>query len=185
MTYNEILAEVSQLNSENLQAIEQLERQWNANQWAWTPEPSRWSAIQCIEHLNLSNNAPIDQIANQIKSLRPADGQTKMKHGFIATYLVNSFMKRENKMVAPQNLEPQLTYIDSGVIGLYKKNNERLQQLLGQLHNKDLVKARIETKGRKMPEPKIGDVLRMIIHHDRRHIEQAQRMAQLEGFPKK
>jgi hypothetical protein len=185
MTYNDILAEVNQLNAENLKAVEQLQRQWSATQWAWTPEPSRWSAFQCIEHLNNANSSYIEQIAGHLSNLQSADGTQEMKHGLIANFLVRSVMKRNNKMKAPKFLQPQLTQNNVEAVEQYKRNNQRLQDMLNQLKHKNLAKPRIISTGGKLFQPKIGDVLRMIIHHDKRHIEQAQRMAQFAGFPGK
>ncbi len=135
-----------------------------------------WSALECLQHLNLYGNFYIPEIS---KSIQYSDHLPKaeFKPGFLGNYFANAMLPKEklNKMKTFKNMNPINSILDKNVIDVFIAQQKEMLQLLESAMNVDLNKTKTHITLTKFIKLKLGDTFRFVIYHNERHIQQALR----------
>jgi hypothetical protein len=180
----------------SLQLIEQLQQQtesflqkaianWqneSARRMLQQPAPGKWSAAQCLEHLNTYGRyyLPALQTAIAVAVQKNWKPQSNFKPSWLGNYFTNLMMPKGEannivKMKAPKNHRP-LPNIDShAVIAEFIDQQEKLLALLEEAKTVDMRKAKVPISISRFINLPVGDTFRFLIAHNYRHVLQAER----------
>lgn len=136
-----------------------------------------WSVVECLEHLNLYAIFYNKEIQKQLQNSRYHKSEI-----FRPGYLGNKFaidmlpkkgMKTMNTFKSKNPIYSRLNRKE--VIANFLKNQKKLLELLEEAKQKDLTKIKTAIT---LPllKLRLGDTLRFVIHHNERHIVQAQKV---------
>ncbi len=134
-----------------------------------------WSVIQCLEHLNSYGDYYLPQISAALKKAYKDDNQIYTS-GWLGDYFTKIMSpetgtkkhKAFKGHIPLANLDPEK------VVSEFLRQERLLLEYLKQASNHDL-SVRIPISISKWISLKLGDILRFVIAHNRRHILQAQR----------
>lgn len=158
----------------------------SAAQLNWKPSAERWSIAQCFEHLITSNRGylPI------IESVRSGKKQTRFVErlpvwpGLAGKLLIKSLDPASTrKLKAPKNFQPAQSDISATVIDDFVAQQEQIIAGMKSTSDLDLEKVIITSPALSFVAYSLMDGYRIIVTHERRHFQQAQRVAEEFGFP--
>jgi hypothetical protein len=139
-------------------------------------EDGGWSALECIEHLNIYARMYLDSVEEAI-SASPDDDNSTFKSGLLGGYFARTMAPAGTKMKTFKSTDPQLVSFHHDVIDEFQKHLERWGILLEMARHKDLNKKRVAMVKLPLLRFKLGDMLHILINHQSRHLQQAMRVA--------
>jgi hypothetical protein len=159
--------------------INQIEKlkNYDLNTLTWKENPTSWSILECLEHLNLYGDFYLPQIETKIKQSN-TKSSSEFKSGILGNYFAKSMLPKEklNKMKTFKDKNPLHAKLDISVLDKCLAQQFTLLELLNQSRNVDLNKVKIETSISKMIKIKLGDTFQFIINHIIRHLKQIERI---------
>jgi len=153
----------------------------------WKPAPKKWSVGECIEHLIVTNKQYYPALDKIIK------GEHKNSFWQSVSPLSRLWGSMLIKAVSPDNakkmktakvFEPATSSISKSIIDEFVKCNDELISYLKKLGSVDLKKTKIYSPVNSFITYSLWDAIRIITFHEVRHINQAKRVRETEGFPK-
>lgn len=143
------------------------------------PRPDAWNALECLAHLNYYSGYYLPEIRKQISATKYKGAQAT----FTSSWLGNKFaagMKPGEKMreistpkgANPKNFPHPVTAEELNKFISFQKETLELLQLAAAV---DLTRTKTGTSLTELIRLRLGDTLRVVIYHNWRHIEQAQR----------
>lgn len=141
------------------------------------PEASKWSILECLDHLNQYGDYYLPEIEEQMKASKR--GATAIfKSGVLGNYFANA-MRAQNgkikKMKSPKDKEPAVSGLSRQTIERFLAQLVHLQRLLLLAGKKDLNKIKISISLNRYIRIRLGDTFRFYCYHIERHIAQAKR----------
>jgi len=141
-------------------------------------DQKKWSALECIEHLNLYGDYYLPEIEARILKQNKNSNRAVFKSGIIGNYFA-SLMKTNNgkikKMQTPAEMNPINSGLNTTALDRFLKQLEKLAWLLNEAKEVDLQKTKTSIKLTKLIKLRLGDTLRFVVYHIERHIEQAEK----------
>ncbi len=159
----------------------------SAAQINWKPSAESWSVGQCFEHLIKINSAYFPELESIIA------GERKQKFwenysplsGFFGNLLVKSLNpKTKRKLKAPKIATPSASEISPTIIEDFAAHQQEVADKIRQTAKLDTKKIILTSPFIKVITYSLFDGYRMIVTHERRHFQQAERVTQLENFPR-
>jgi len=143
------------------------------------PAPGKWSIVQVLEHLNFYHDyylPEIEEAFQQIPKNINAPTAT-FNTGLIGGYLTKMMQpdatgKVSNKTKALKNFIPVTQLNAQQVLNDFLQSQERFSKLLEQARFYNLNKVRISMSISKLIRLKLGDLLRVLVIHQQRHLTQ-------------
>jgi hypothetical protein len=138
----------------------------------------RWSALECLEHLNLYGDFYLVEIEKQIITNPRTNISTNFKSGILGNYFANLMEVKDGKitkMKSPKDKNPSNSRLSITTIGRFLKQQERLASLLNQCRSIDLTKTKAAISLTNLIKLRLGDTLRFYCYHIERHVFQAER----------
>jgi uncharacterized protein (DUF2164 family) len=149
------------------------------------PGTGKWSAAQCLEHLNSYGRyyLPAIEKAFTASSAQPVKD---FKSGLLGNYfyklmLTDSSGKIRKKMAAPKNHQPPANLDAAIVLSEFISQLEKTGQLITAAKQKNISKVKVPISIAPFIKLKAGDVLLFFIAHIGRHVQQAERALQAAG----
>lgn len=145
------------------------------------PHSGAWSALECLEHLNLYGDYYLPAMLQRIEG-QQFPPRRSFHSGLLGNYFANSMLPQDklNKMKTFHNMNPAGSQLDAGALERFIEQQELLLQILEQARNTDLGRIRIPITISRWIRLKLGDTLRFVIYHNERHIQQALRALNLK-----
>ncbi len=143
------------------------------------PAPGKWSAIQCVQHLNVYSRYYLKAIEKELKTAPTVSGH-EVKSGPLGRYFIK-LMKTNDKgivikpMKSPKNAVPELLPNVNSEISEFIQHQQKLLILLQQSEKIDINQIRIPTSIMKMIRMKLGDTFAFFIEHEKRHMIQGRK----------
>jgi DinB superfamily len=160
---------------------------FSAVQLNWKPSADRWSIAQCFEHLITSNKGylPI------IESVRTGKKQTRfverlpMLPGLAGKLLIKSLDPASTrKLKAPKSFQPAQSDISATVIEDFVAQQEQIIAGMKSTSHLDLEKIIITSPALSFIAYSLMDGYRVIVTHEKRHLQQARRVTDEPAFPR-
>lgn len=152
------------------------------HKFAAKPAPEKWSANQCLMHLNSYGRYYLPQIEKAInEAIKQQKGPSKQfKAGWLGNYFTEMMLTKTNGLPAktmrsPKDHSPQTNDDSYSVIAEFIEQQEKLLALLQKAKTIDLNTTRIPISIAKFIKLKLGDTFLFLIAHNHRHILQAER----------
>lgn len=151
----------------------------------WKPSAERWSVAQCFDHLLTSNNGYFPIIDNVLAGYKRTFWQSvPVLPGFMGRLLIKSLdpVKGRN-LKAPKNFQPAQSDISSSVIDDFVAQQANIAGKMKATAHLELEKIIISSPVTSVVTYSLMDAYRVIVVHQRRHFQQAQRVTAESGFP--
>lgn len=144
------------------------------------PGPGKWSAVQCLEHLNSYGRYYLKEIEKAISKNEKSKASASFKSGWLGNYFYKIMLPQDNgipkkKMNSPKNHQPGTQLNEAMVLNEFISQLEILGNLLTRTRNIDIEHARIPISIAPFIKLKLGDTFLFLIAHINRHMKQAER----------
>ena len=156
-----------------------------AEQINWKPGADGWSVGQCFEHLIRTNKlfyGELDKIAAGSRTNSVLEKYSPLS-GLFGNLLISSLKKDARKFKAPSPKIVPPSEIDANVINTFAAHQAELIEKIKRTEKADWKKTKITWPFMKLITYKLSDGFRVVVEHERRHVRQAERVTQTEGFP--
>lgn len=156
-------------------------------QFAYKATPEKWSANQCLQHLNSYGNYYLPAIKKAIANAKNKQGNAAFKSGWLGNYFTNLMQPKADgslpkKMQSPKNHQPQNNGESHLVIAEFIEQQEQFLNLLEKAKQLDLNNIKVPISIAPFIKLKLGDVFMFLIAHNQRHVLQAEKA--IEQFKK-
>lgn len=140
----------------------------------YQPSTGRWSALQCLEHLNRYGDFYLPELEQRFnKSRYPAS--TTFNSNWLGNYFAKAVGPQEplNTMKTFKSMNPSASEVNRQVIDTFLQQQERMLRLLDHAKAINLTKTKTSITIAKWIRLRAGDTFRVVIYHNQRHIIQA------------
>ena len=158
----------------------------NSEQLNWKPSAERWSVGQCFDHLITTNRGYLPIIDDVLKGRKKSSVWQKLPFlpGVWGKLLIKSLdPSQTRKIKAPKRFEPAQSDISATVIEDFVAQQGKVIEGIKATSNLDLEKIIVTSPAASMIAYSLMDAYRIIVVHERRHFQQAQRVTEESGFP--
>lgn len=176
-----LIAELEELTHKHLQDAERLAALPNAILNA-KPDAGGWSALECLEHLNRYGDFYLPEIAKRLHSAKAAPAAV-YQSSWLGQYFAESMKPKPklNRMKTFKSMDPANSTLDADVISRFIRQLQQLLVLLDGARQVHLGKVKTAISITPLIKLRLGDTLRVVIYHNERHIQQAQRAVERVG----
>src|SRR5689334_13405809 len=153
----------------------------------WKPSAERWSIAQCFDHLMTSNGGyfPIMESVRNGKKQHTFWTRLPVLPGLAGKLRIKSLDPASTRKIrAPKKFEPAQSDISASVIDDFVAQQGQLIDGMKSTSRVDLEKTVITSPALSFVAYSLMDAYRIIVTHERRHLQQAKRVAEESGFPK-
>ncbi len=182
---NELKSYISKVEAIS-KGIQQAFGQLSFEQLNWKPDAKSWSVGQCIDHLNVTNQAEIPAMEAAIRGEHTTKFFEKLPWlpGFFGRFVLKS-VDPENvkKNKAPGVFEPTQSDVGEDVIDRYAKTSAQIIEIMKGSEGMEIDKMIITSPVAKAVTYSLKDTFRMVVFHDRRHFNQAKRVMDSARYP--
>lgn len=143
--------------------------------------PDSWSAIECLEHLNIAGRHYIAEIRYKLDhaTARQQMPVAMYKPAMIGNYMAKSMLPKEgeitNKMKTFGGFHPKIGAGTKAIINEFLEQQEAMIALLEEARTYNLERIKIKSVLGNILRFRLGDAFRFVIAHNTRHILQAQK----------
>lgn len=159
----------------------------NASQLNWKPNADQWSVGQCFDHL-LTTNQGYMEIFEKISRGEKETGlweRMPLVPDFFGSMLKKGVAPESSrKFKAPQMFRPSSSAVEAEVIEKFVAQLQQLISVMQVTSKLDTGKIVLTSPVSKLITLKLPDAYSIMLLHARRHFLQAQRVLQLENFPR-
>jgi hypothetical protein len=158
----------------------------SAPQLNWKPAADRWSVAQCFDHLVTANVAyfPVfDQVLGG-KNKRTFWTSLPWLPGLWGKMLIKSVSPESaRKLKAPKIFRPSASSVDAAIIRRFVDQQNQVVEYMKAMEGLRVEKIIIPSPVTGLIAYSVMDAYRVIVAHERRHLLQARRVTETEGFP--
>ena len=139
------------------------------------PGEGRWSALECLEHLNRYADHYLPRLDAKAV-LAKAEANAPYKPGLLGKPFALAMhpARREKRMRSPGNMNPLGSTLDAdAVVGAFRQNMQAFLALLKGWEGKGLRGNRVPVSAFPVVRLHLGDMLHTLVWHHARHVVQA------------
>jgi hypothetical protein len=159
----------------------------DAGQLNWRPDATQWSVAQCFEHLLMANRLMLGaaRAALDGTETRTVWQRLPILPGLFGRMLIRSQAPTATrKFTAAPVAQPAASDIAADIIDRVVDQHRDARAWAAALDEGDAMRAIMISPFVRVITYSVLDGLRLIAAHDRRHFEQARRVASSPGFPR-
>lgn len=152
----------------------------------WKPAPERWSVGQCFDHLITTNSGYLPVIDDVLQGRKKSSVWQKLPFmpSIWGKLLIKSLdPKQARKIKAPKRFEPAQSDISGSIISDFVAQQAVVMEKMKATENLDLERIVITSPAAAPVTYSLMDAYRIIVVHERRHFQQAQRVIETSSFP--
>ena len=152
----------------------------------WRPDAARWSVGQCLEHLL---NANREMFQSLDAALDPARGRTIWQRVPVLPRLFGRMLIRSQapvvtrKFKSPAKAQPATSAIDPRIVERFVAHQRDAADRVRALDGRDAARIIMVSPFAAFITYSALDGCRLLVTHERRHVEQARRVIAAPGFP--
>lgn len=175
---------ISELNAADETATA-LANDLTPQQLNWSPSPGVWSVGQCLEHLCVSNEEYLVQIADSLEGHQPAVVE-EITPGWFGRWFIRNFIEpsRGTRRHAPKKIKPG-AYVEPPVLDRFLGTNKKARELVHRAASYDVNRIRFRNPFVPVIHFTVGTGLEILSKHERRHLLQAERIRASPNFPER
>lgn len=154
-------------------------------QLQWIPPDGGWSIAQVFAHLATANGSYLDPLARSIQRDLGAGprAHSNWRPSLFGGMLVRSLEPSARRgLPSPKVWRPSAQQPNAS-LEAFLASQASILHLLRAAREIDLVRARLSSPVSRFIRLNVGDVFRVFVVHDWRHLGQVQRVMAREGFP--
>ena len=152
----------------------------------WKPSPERWSVAQCFDHLISSNGDYLPIVDDVLAGRKKSSVWQKLPllPRFWGKMLIKSLdPSSTRKIKAPKKFLPAQSDVPGTIIEDFVTHQTQVIKKMRATENLDLERIVITSPVASPVTYSLMDAYRIIVVHERRHFQQAQRVTAESGFP--
>jgi DinB superfamily len=160
----------------------------SSEQINWKPSSSEWSIAQCLEHLLLLNKPYIPQIERILAGKRQASlwERAPLLPAFFGRLVLAAVQPAsKQKVKARPAFVPVSSDIDIGILHRFATHQGDLIRLMKATADLPVEKIIITSVVSPVVTYSLLDAYRILVAHERRHLQQAERVMHMQGFPRR
>jgi hypothetical protein len=155
-------------------------------QFRWRPSPESWSISDCIEHLNTVARLYLpsldEGIADAIRRGLYAEGP--FRYNWMGRLFVRLMEPPPPlRLRTPQAFVPPAPRSRAEIMAAFRAYQVQFVDRLRQANGLDLARARATSPASRWIRLPLGTAFALMTAHERRHLWQARRVMESEGFP--
>lgn len=157
----------------------------SAEQLNWKPGEKSWSIAQCLDHLILTNR----QFYPEFEKLAAGERRNTFWQnyspftGFFGRFLVKAVTEDSKKAKAPSRSIVPPSDLPADIVGQFERNIAEVCEKVVAIAGADRQKVVVTSPFLAVMTYKLEDAYSVLVEHTKRHIRQAKRVMQSEGFP--
>jgi hypothetical protein len=157
------------------------------DQLNWKPSVDRWSVAQCLDHLITTNETyfPVfDSIVKGEKKSRLMERVPVLPKLFGRLFIKSLDPSAKRKLKAPAPFQPATSDISGSIVNDFVSHQAKVADTM--VATKDLNPASIviTSPASSVITYSLMDAYRILVVHERRHMQQAQGVTEESAFPK-
>lgn len=139
----------------------------------WKENTNSWNILECLKHLTLYGDFYIPEIEKTILNSKHKC-ELEFASGFLGNYFAESMIPNQklNKMKTFKDKNPLNSILDRKVIDDFIEQQMKIIDLLNKSKNVSLNQNKVHITLTKWIKLKLGDIFRIVINHNVRHIKQ-------------
>lgn len=180
---NEITAELQKISAGAQEKFGSL----SPAQINWRPPDGGWSVGQCFEHLIITNELYFPAIRKVIDGTHRNNFFSKIPFSvdLIAALMKNSLKpEQKRKMKTFKMFEPAASEVAATVIDDFAENQRKIIDMIAAVKDADADKIKIPEPLHRALNLRLSDAFEILALHEKRHFQQAEKVAQASGFPR-
>jgi hypothetical protein len=153
----------------------------------WKPASDQWSIAQCLDHLIRTNEGYLPQLAEISMGTKRKSLWERVP--FLPAIFGKLILKAsqpngKGKMKAPKAFEPLQSNLPAETTANFIAHNRAVIRQYERLPKSNLSFYRLTSPASKVIVLRLEDVIELLPAHEQRHLQQALRVMQTEGFPR-
>lgn len=159
----------------------------SAAQLNWKPAPDRWSVGQCLDHLLTADGAyfPVFETVREGRYRKTLWQRMPVLPGFFGRMLLKAIdPANTRKSKAPAVFAPASSQVGTDIVRRFGEQQARLVEHLQAGGSLDLDGTIIASPVTPVVTYSLFDAFRILVRHAQRHVQQADRVVALDGFPR-
>jgi len=158
-----------------------------SDQLNWKPAGKSWSVAQCLDHIIKTNHEFDSELEKLATGTRVNSfwEQNSPFSGWAGRWLINVVLTDSKKAKAPTNRIVPPSDIDADIISRFVSEVDEVKRKVAACEGSDADKTVVTSPFLPIMTYKLSDALTVLVEHTKRHIRQAKRVVEAEGFPRK
>jgi hypothetical protein len=151
----------------------------------WKPSPERWSVAQCFDHLITTNKGYFPAIDGVLAGHKPTFWERMpVLPGLGGKMLIKVVdPKSTRKFKAPKKFQPMQSDVRASVINDFVDQQQQVIEKMKATEHLDVENIVITSPVTAVMTYSLMDAYRVIVVHEQRHFQQAQRVTEEAAFP--
>jgi DinB family protein len=181
-TLSEVIAEAEQVRSVTKAAFGKL----SSEQINWKPSPGEWSIAQCLEHLILLNRPYFPQIEAIVAGRRKPSfwERVPVLPALFGRLILRAVQpESKQKVRARAAFTPVSSPVDIGILTRFSAQQDYLIRLMKATAELPIHEIILTSVVSPIVTYSLFDTYRILVAHERRHLQQADRVMRSQGFP--
>jgi hypothetical protein len=150
----------------------------------WRPSPDEWSIGQCLQHLLVFNRLYIEAISCALDR-QPACPVREVEASRISAWFMRTYVEPGSdtrRVRSPRKIKPNAR-IDASVVDDFLQSNQHAKNLVRRAAAYDVNRIRYKNPLVPLVRFTVGVGLELTWKHQLRHVLQAERVKQSQGYP--
>ena len=155
------------------------------DQTAWVPGPGRWSVDECLAHLVATHDAYLPGLVAVTGSAAPrAPASARYRPGWVGRMIGATVDPEGKKRVkTPRAFTPSVARLPGSALDTFLRCYRDLANRIEATEELDWHRIRLPTPVSRLLRLRLGDAYWILAAHAQRHVDQAVRLTQQDGFP--
>lgn len=180
---------VDDLASELREIIETVQKGFGTlsrDQLAWHAGRGRWGVGHCLVHVARTNELYRGPLSEALRTAK-AEGRTArgpLRGRWFGRLFTRAMGPGGPKVRTKDFLKPRYAVIQAAALETFLAEQIRFEGILADARGLDLDAVRVVSPVSGWIRLGVGDAMRALVAHERRHLAQAERVLAMEGFPR-
>lgn len=158
----------------------------SAAQLNWRPSAGEWGVGQCLDHLITTNRCFFPDIERVAAGAYKSSAWARVSplSGLFGRMILKSLDPEKGRRTkAPRVFLPAPSDVPADVVERFARHQRELAERMRATAGADLRGTKVTSPVSALATYSLLDAYRIVVAHERKHLEQARRVARSEGFP--
>ena len=154
-------------------------------QCIWKPEPGVWNVLECFHHLIVTDRLYGPRLRAAIEKATRDGGSTPFRPSFFGKTFIRYVSPGSKRKIKTLRLfEPPPALTDVTVLQQFIDHQDELTALIHQADGINLNRGKFSSPASRLVRFSVGEGLTVLVVHQQRHLQQAQRLTERSDFPR-
>lgn len=157
----------------------------SSDQLNWKPGEKSWSVAQCLDHLILTNEQfypEFDKLAAGTRKNSFIENYSPLT-GFFGRFLIKAVTEDSKKAKAPSKSIVPPSELPADIVEKFATHISKVNEKIAACAGADRETTVVTSPFLFIMTYKLDDAYSVLVEHTKRHIRQAKRVMQADGFP--